>query len=531
MKGNIFGYLFFIFIIGIMAFAIYKANYKEQVSNDGASEGTSSVSSSEKGTSLTLGVSEFDTINPIITTNKKVQDVTKLIYEPLVNITEDGKVEGCLAKEWETSDNTTYIVRLKSGIKWTDGTYFSSDDVKYTIDRLKETENSVYAENVKNVKEVDIIDNTTIRIILSRKVSFFEYYLNFPILSSKYYGEDDFWNTEKNEAPITTGRFYISETTGSTIVLEKNEGWWNIENDNSIINKVTINFYSSVAELYNAFKMGNIDLISTTNENYQDYIGKIGYNSLEIEGREYVFLALNTQSKVLSDENIRKAVKCAINKEEIVSSVYNNHYSMANFPLNQNSYLVDDSNENSLNLGEISNHLNASGWNLRNKQWQKTINYRTTRLEINLVVKNDENRIKVAEYIKNTLQGQGITLNIITVSDGEYRKYLENKNYDMILCEATQAIAPDLTTYFGDNNLANYSNDDVKEVMKYIDNITDNEELKNNYKKLYDKYNDDVPYIGIARKKIYVFTNSYLYGDIGAKWYNLFFGFKDWYTS
>ena len=42
---------------------------------------------------------------------------TKIIYESLVNITEDGKAEGCLAKEWETTDNLTYIVKLKTGIK------------------------------------------------------------------------------------------------------------------------------------------------------------------------------------------------------------------------------------------------------------------------------------------------------------------------------------------------------------------------------------------------------------------------------
>ena len=96
--------------------------------------------------------------------------------------------------------------------------------------------------------------STTLRVILSQEVPFFEYYLNFPILSSNYYGEDDFWNTEKNNAPITTGRFKISETTDGGIVLVKNGNWWNIQNDNSIIEKITINIYSSIAELYNAFK-------------------------------------------------------------------------------------------------------------------------------------------------------------------------------------------------------------------------------------------------------------------------------------
>ena len=73
-----------------------------------------------------------------------------------------------------------------------------------------------------------------------------------------------FWDTEKNEAPITTGRFFISDTTGSTIILEKNENWWNIENEDFIINKITINFYSSVAGQSNCMTYVIIRYTKTT---------------------------------------------------------------------------------------------------------------------------------------------------------------------------------------------------------------------------------------------------------------------------
>ena len=89
--------------------------------------------------------------------------------------------------------------------------------------------------------------------------------------SSSYYGKDNFWSTDKNEAPVTTGRFQITKTPGNMIILTKNPNWWNKENDNSIIERVTINFYSTVAEMYNAFKLGSIDLISTTNNDYKKY--------------------------------------------------------------------------------------------------------------------------------------------------------------------------------------------------------------------------------------------------------------------
>lgn len=486
----------------------------------------------KKSTNFTLAISEFDTINPIITKNKKVQDISKLIFESLVNISKEGKLEPCLAKEWETTDNVTYIIRLKSGVKWSNGEYFSSEDVKYTIDKLKQADrSSVYKENVKKVREVDIIDNTTIRIILTDAVPFYEYYLNFPILSSNYYGDEDFWVTEKNKAPVTTGKFKISDVTNNTITLSKNEQWWNIENNDSIIETITINLYSSVAELYNAFKLGSIDLIATTNENYQEYIGKIGYNTKEIEGRNYTFLALNTQSKILSDINVRKAIRSTINKDAIISKVYNNTYTKAEFPISSESFLVNYTNNNSLNISDIEVKLKDAGWNLNKGQWRKVIEYQTTKLELNMVVKKDTKRVEVAKYLKESLSNQGIGINIIEASESDYQKYLEERNYDMILCETTQAIAPDLTLYFGENNLANFSNNEAKEIMSYIDNITDENELKSKFQKLYEIYNEQVPYIGIARSKIYVITNSYLFAQIDAKWYNLFYNFKDWYRN
>ena len=81
MKNNIFGYLFFIFIVVIMGFAIYKVNSNKEIEESNNTVAGSTVANVEKGKSITLAISEFDTINPIITKNKNVQDVTKLIYE------------------------------------------------------------------------------------------------------------------------------------------------------------------------------------------------------------------------------------------------------------------------------------------------------------------------------------------------------------------------------------------------------------------------------------------------------------------
>lgn len=531
MKNNIFGYLFIIFIIVIMSFAIYKVK-KEDTQKKSDTDNTTTISNEEKGKEIVLAVSGFDTINPIITKNKNVQDVTKLIYEPLVNITENFKIENCLATEIGKTDNTTYLVKLRQGVRWSNGAKFNSSDVKYTIDKLKLSSDSVYSSNVQHVKEVDIVDDLTVRIILSQEVEFFDYYLSFPILCSSYYGGDDFWNTQKNLAPVSTGKFRIKEVTNSTIALVKNVNWWNKE-VNINLEKITINLYSTPAELYNAFKLGGIDLITTNNDKFQEYVGTIGYNTVDVEGREYIFLALNTNSRLLWDVNVRKAIRGYINKDEVVSNSYGmTFYQKANFPLNTSNYLLNLGEENFYNLEEANGLLASNEWALRNNEWRKMIDYKATKLELNLVVRaNDWTRVKAAENIKNQLINQGVIINIIYAQDGEYLNYLQNRNYDIILCNMNISIAPDITTLFLDNNLANYNNDEIKNMIRYLDNISNEEELKDNYKKIYDAFNNDVPYIGICRNKIKVLTATRLVGDVKANGFSLFHNVGEWYTK
>ncbi len=530
MRNNFFGYIFLVFIIIILGFAIYKVKVQNKSDEENNTSKTSITGEIEKGTEMTLAISNFDNINPIITSNKKIQDIDRIIYEPLIGITEDYKLDFILAKECAKMSGNTYIIKLRQAVKWSDGTKFTSDDVKFTIDKLKENSNSVYSKNVSSIQEVDIIDNYTLKIILSAEVKNFEYYLNFPILSNSYYADTDFWNTEKNKAPITTGRFKIGEVTHSTIILEKNENWWNKE-ATSYIDKITINLYSTVAEMYNAFKMGNISLITTENSNYQNYVGTIGYDLTEIEGREYVFLALNTNSKYLSDVNIRKAIRASIDKQSVIDNSFGNLYSISDFPLNKGNYLVDEKDNNYYNFEEKWNFLSNAGWNEKNGTWQKYENYRTNRLELNLVVRaSNGTRCKAAENIKNQLQEQGIIINIIYADDNSYNSYLNNVNYDMMLCSIEQPIAPDLNTYFGYNNLAKYNNQEVNDIMSYITNNTDENELKNKYQRLYDIYNEDVPYIGIARNKIMTLKNTDLVGEIKANWYSMFYNIGEWYT-
>lgn len=275
----------------------------------------------------------------MLSNNKEVLNIDKLIFEPLITIDENYKTELCLASECSKTSDTSYVIKIDNNKKWHDGSPLIAKDIQFTIDRLKERK-SIYSYNVEKVISVEILDASTVKINLSEEVPFFEYNLTFPILPNNYYLGEDFFASVKT--PIGTGMFKITSIDSSNITLSKNEKWWNKENKNSKIETIQIKLYSEIGELYNSFKLGNVDIFTTSNLNLEQYIGTIGYAKTEFKGREYDYLAFNCQDDILKNTEVRKAIEYAIDKNNIVSSIYNNQYYVADFPLDYGNYLYNN---------------------------------------------------------------------------------------------------------------------------------------------------------------------------------------------
>ena len=526
MKSNWIKYIFVIFIIIILIFAIFKIRQEEEEKKQ---EQSSTNIQEEINTELKLGIAEFDTINPILSNNKNVQDISKLIYEPLVTLTSDYKAEPCLAKEWAKQSDNSYLIKLKENVKWSDGQKFTAADVQFTIDRLKEI-TSIYSYNVQSVTSIDIIDDYTIKINLDKEIPFFEYQLTFPILSKDYYNAEDFVNTSKNNAPVGTGKYKISDVQQSYITLTQNTSWWNKDIDLTL-EKITINLYSSIGELYNSFKMGSIDLIATDNPNIQEYIGTIGYESKELKGREHTFLAFNMQNYFLSKSQVRKAISYTIDKENIISNVLNNKYFSSSFPLDYGNWLAQNQDASSgYNVEQAKQLLTTSGWSYRSGYWQITENYKTQRLVLNLLVRaSDTTKVAVAENIKQQLEAQGIRINIVQANDEQYNKSVNDRNFDIVLCSMTLSPSPNLNTYLGDGNIANYENEEVKNIMNEVKNTTDDKILLEKYARLNEIYKTEIPYISLYNNKYIVAYSSELVGEINQNWFYQFYGIEGWY--
>ena len=445
MKSNFFKYIFIIFVVVIVVFAIYMIYFKKEDNQNNIEENV--VEETTEIKDLRLGISNYDTINPLISNNKEVLNIGKLIFEPLMNVTEDYKLEMCLATECSKTSDTTYVVKIDNNKKWHDGSPLIAKDIQFTIDRLKEGK-SIYSYNVEKVISVEILDASTVKINLSEEVPFFEYNLTFPIMPNNYYLGEDFYESAKT--PQGTGMYKISKIDSSYIVLEKNLKWWNIKNKDSKIEKIYIKQYSEVGELYNSFKIGNLDEVATDNDNVQEYIGSMGYTPKEVKGRNYTFLALNTSNELLSKIEVRKALAYSIDKENITSNIFNSKYYTTNFPLDYGNWLYQEEASSGYNLEQAKQVLVDAGWTYRSSSWQKTENRKTQVIELNLLVRaSDSTKVATAQNIKEQLANQGIRINIVQAADQQYNNMINSKSYDIALCSMTMSLSPNLELFFG----------------------------------------------------------------------------------
>ena len=419
-------FLFIIFVILIVIFAIFKVNSK----NNKKQANEISVESKEivYQESIRFGISNVNSVNPLLTRNKQLIDIYQLVYEPLLTLDENYRLNNCLATECAKTSATTYIVKVDDSIKWSDGTKLSAKDVKYTVELLKSKDN-IFSENVKNIESVEAIDDKTVKFNLSEETYFFEYNLIFPIMSEKYYNNDD-------------------------------------------------------------------------------------------------FLSFNCKDVLLSEKSVRQAIGFAIDKDNIVSTIYNNKYYPSEYVLDYGSFAYSSDHASSgYNPEKAKEILANDGWAYTNNRWRKNGRILSVTISVN---SSNEQRCEVADNIKEQLENIGIQVNVWKVSDSQYMSCLNNKNYQILLTGVYNSYSPELTYFYGKDNISNYYNEEVELLIEDVKNITDEKLLLEKYKTLISITKDECPYVSLCRNKNFLLINQNVVGNFEPTNYGVFRNFWTW---
>ena len=84
MGNNVLKYIFIIIVIGLIGFGAYKMTKNSEKQTEESIDQTSTVNTIQ--TDIRLAIASFDTMNPLLSNNRNVQEISRIIYEPLVTL-------------------------------------------------------------------------------------------------------------------------------------------------------------------------------------------------------------------------------------------------------------------------------------------------------------------------------------------------------------------------------------------------------------------------------------------------------------
>src|SRR5436309_3314068 len=141
-------------------------------------------------------------------------------------------IEPDLAESWQQTNETTYVFKLRRGVKWhakppMNGREFVADDVVYTITRFLTTKGHANAHMLKAVDKVEAVDKYTVKFTLKEPSVWFLETLASPMVVGMVNREasEKFGDLKKPESFIGTGPWMLDShrpNQGSTFVRNPN---------------------------------------------------------------------------------------------------------------------------------------------------------------------------------------------------------------------------------------------------------------------------------------------------------------------
>ncbi|MGH7793904.1 MAG: ABC transporter substrate-binding protein [Candidatus Binatia bacterium] len=256
-------------------------------------------------------------LNPYAVTTSPIQGAWGCIMETLIDFDYDKReYRGVLAESWQVKGNQLHL-RLRQGIRFHDGTTFSSKDVAASLKRMLKDKASLVAPALRNIKEIETPDNFGVVLTLKRADATALDDLNNRVIMKQSVAEK---MGEADNNPIGTGPFrFVSWERSGQFVMRRNDGYWA---QPAKIEEVIYKTIKEDAARIAALEAGQADLISNIPPHE---VARLKSNPRlrlqQVEGLRPIFLVLSPAYKPLDNPKVRRAITQAIDRDRLIKHV------------------------------------------------------------------------------------------------------------------------------------------------------------------------------------------------------------------
>ena len=265
------------------------------------------------------------TFEPGRTDEQSYQRIVQQIYDTLTRFDQNGEVVPSLAESWEMLDETHWQFNLREGVKFSDGSDFTANDVLFTIRHNIE-------ENLPNAHYNMIdIDNCTAEddhtVILALKypcVTLPNHLANGQCVIASEKAYEEFGGDYINGAAVGTGAYkLVSYTQGDMIKLTANEYYWKADEGKPYIKDVEMRVIASTDASATEAKTGAYDiLIGTNTREFENIEATDGMHMELTPTAKTIYLLMNCKKAPMDDVRVREAFARAIDIKTTVELAY-----------------------------------------------------------------------------------------------------------------------------------------------------------------------------------------------------------------
>ena len=336
----------------------------------GSSTSGSSTSSSNI---LKYGLSGIEgNFSPFISSNTYDTYVCSLIFEPLVTVDASGEYVPYLA-DWELSDDKlTYTFTLKDGIKFSDGTDMTAEDVAYSYSVPAEEDYAGPRLNVANaIADIKVVDDKTVAFTMASASPANIQNFTYGIMSKEYYAHSSFEElNELNQKPMGSGKFVLQDggyASKQYVKLKTNENYW----DSDAKPKIDGVYMLEVADdtVLSSLESGEIDMCmpAAKAENVESIESMSNAHLVSYLGNGYTFMCFNTTRPTLAQTEVRQALMYALDRKSFLKAEYGSDdlVSLGMAPISPVSWAYpgnDALNAYDYDLDKAAKMLDDAGW-------------------------------------------------------------------------------------------------------------------------------------------------------------------------
>lgn len=273
---------------------------------------------------VTIGMGgEPSGLDPTVAAPVFIGQVTwQNIFEGLVTIDKDGKIQPQLAKSWDISDDgKTYTFTLHEGVTFHDGEVFDSSVAKASLERAR-GEGSVNPQKrfFAAIQSIETPDATTLVLKLKQPSGSLLYWLGWP--ASSMVGTRSADNNKTT--PVGTGPFkFVSWAKGDRVELARNADYWN--KDVSVaLEKATFRFIPDPQAQAAALQSGDVDAFPEFGapELMGSFEGHARLGTFIGNTELKVVAGMNNAVKPFNDKRVRQALMMAVDRATVIEGAW-----------------------------------------------------------------------------------------------------------------------------------------------------------------------------------------------------------------